>query len=209
MNVKTYIDYTLLKPDLTFEQIDKVVFEAIINKYYSICIPPYFVDRVKRALDEKELVITTVIGFPNGFESYKGKVEEIKEAVSNGAKEMDAVLNLSAVKNSKWNYVENEIDSLTSICRLKNAKLKLIVENQLVTEEELAKIVELCIKHNVDYIKTATGVNGKTSIDFVRSLKSLCGDDLLIKAAGGISTKEEAIAMIESGASRIGTSSLI
>ncbi|GAA5220047.1 deoxyribose-phosphate aldolase [Membranihabitans marinus] len=209
MNVKTYIDYTLLKPDLTFEQIDKVVFEAIINKYYSICIPPYFIDRVKRAVDEKDLVITTVIGFPNGFESYKGKVEEIKEAVSNGAKEMDAVLNLSAVKNNKWNYVENEIDSLTSICRLKNAKLKLIVENQLVTEEELDQIVKLCIKHNVDFIKTATGVNGKTSLEFIRSLKRLCGDDLLIKAAGGISTKEEAIAMIENGASRIGTSSLI
>lgn len=209
MNLKTSIDYTLLRPDLTFEVVDKLVFEAIINKYYGVCVPPYFVDRVTKAVEEKDLVISTVIGFPFGFESYKGKVEEIKEAVENGARELDVVLNLGAVKNNKWNYVENEIDSLVSICHLKNAKLKLIVENELITEQELARIVEISIKHKVDYIKTATGVNGKTTLDYVQTLKKLCGSDILIKAAGGIRTKEEAIAFIESGASRIGTSTLI
>ncbi|WP_236973868.1 deoxyribose-phosphate aldolase [Membranihabitans maritimus] len=209
MNIKSLIDYTLLRPALNFHNIDTFVQEAINQGYYSVCIPPYFLDHINRAIEEDSIKLCSVIGFPNGFESYKSKVEEIKEAISDGADELDAVLNLAAVKNEKWNYVDSEIDSLVSICRLKNAKLKLIVENELVSEDELKRIVEIAIKHSVEYIKTATGVNGKTTPEFVSRLREIVGDDMKIKASGGINTLEEAEVMITSGADRIGTSSLI
>src|SRR5690606_20776284 len=118
----------------------------------------------------------------NGFDSYKSKAEEIKEAVSDGAIEIDAVLNVSAVKTGLWSYVDREIDSLSSICRVKNAKLKLIADHNLLTRDELKRIVENCITHNVEYIKTSTGVYGNTTPEIVSFLKSVCKSDLKIKA---------------------------
>lgn len=210
MNIKSLIDYTLLRPDLHFEKVDLFVEEAVNQGYYAVCLPPYFLDHVHRNLGEDQHIkLCTVIGYPNGFESYKSKVEEIKEAISDGAEELDVVMNLGAVKNEKWNHVDSEIDSLTSICRLKNARLKLIVENELVTKDEMKRIVEIAIKHSVDYIKTATGVNGKTTPELISELKELAGEKIKIKASGGIRTKEQAEEMISKGADRIGTSSLI
>ncbi len=207
MNIRQRIDYTLLKPDSVYEDIDQLVNRALEMEYHSVCVPPFFIEHIRRRVEKESFKICTVVGFPNGFDSYKSKAEEIKEAVSDGATEIDAVLNVSAVKTGLWSYVDREIDSLSSICRVKNAKLKLIADHNLLTRDELKRIVEYCITHNVEYIKTATGVYGDTTPEIVSFLKSVCKSDLKIKAAGGIRTLEQARALVELGADRIGTSS--
>jgi deoxyribose-phosphate aldolase len=207
MNIRQRIDFTLLKPDSTYEDIDQLVNTALEMEYYSVCVPPFFIEHIRRKVERESFKITTVVGYPNGFDSYKSKAEEIKEAVSDGAIEIDAVLNVSAVKTGLWSYVDREIDSLSSICRVKNAKLKLIADHNLLTRDELKRIVENCITHNVEYIKTSTGVYGNTTPEIVSFLKSVCKSDLKIKAAGGIRTLEQARVLVELGADRIGTSS--
>lgn len=209
MDILKLIDYTLLKPDLRFETIDEFVDQAISRGYHSVCVPPFFIEHIRRRVKDESFRISTVIGFPYGYESYKSKVEEIKEVISDGAVEIDAVLNVSAVKTEMWSYVDREIDSLSSMCLVKNAKLKLIADHNLLTKDELQRIVEYCIHHNVDFIKTATGVHGDTTPEIVAFLKSICGQNLKIKAAGGISTLDKAQEMVEKGADRIGTSTML
>lgn len=209
MDISRHIDYTLLKPDLDYADIDLLVDQALERDYFGVCVPSFFVEHIRKRTEENGLQISAVIGFPYGFESYKSKVEEIREAVSDGAKELDVVLNIGAVKSESWKYVDSEIDSLSSMCRVKNARLKLIADHNLLTEDELKRIIELAVLHNVEYIKTATGKFGDTSVKDVEFFKSLCADHIKIKAAGGIKTSEEAIEMIESGANRIGTSALL
>lgn len=209
MDIRQRIDYTLLKPDSTYAAVDELVDKALEMGYYSVCVPPFFVEHIRRRVENENFKITTVVGFPNGFDSYKSKVEEIKEVISDGASEIDAVLNVSAVKTELWSYVDREIDSLSSMCRVKNAKLKLIADHNLLTRDELKRIIDYCVKYNVEYIKTATGIYGDTTPDVVAFFKSVCPPELKIKAAGGIRTLEQARAMVELGADRIGTSSLL
>lgn len=209
MDIRPLIDYTLLKPDCSYQEIDAHVDRAVEMGYYSVCVPPFFVEHIRRKVGNDRFKISTVICFPNGFDSYKSKVEEIKEVISDGASEVDAVLNLNAVKSNEWSYVDREIDSLSSICRVKNARLKLIAEHNLLTREELKRIVDLCVTHSVDYIKTGTGFYGETSTEIVTFLKSICPPGLKIKAAGGIKTIEQGRTLIEHGASRLGTSTPI
>lgn len=206
MDIRPLIDYTLLKPDSTYQDIDELVDRAIEMGYYSVCVPPFFVEHIRRKVGNEQFKITSVVGFPNGFDSYKSKVEEIKEVVSDGATEVDAVLNLSAVKSGVWSYVDREIDSLSSICRLRSAKLKLIAEHNLLTQDELKRIVDICVTHSVNFIKTGTGVYGDTSTEIVSFLKSICPPELKIKAAGGIRTIEQGRALVDHGAARLGTS---
>ena len=207
MDINRFIDYTFLKPDSTYQDMDVLVEQAIESGYFSVCVPPFFIEHIRRKVDNENFKICTVVGFPNGFDSYKSKAEEIKEVVSDGASEVDAVVNISAVKTGMWSYVDREIDSLSSICRVKNAKLKLIADHNLFTKDELKKIVDYCVTHNVDYIKTATGMYGDTTPEIVSFLKSICPPELKIKAAGGIRTLDQARKLIELGADRIGTSS--
>jgi|SRR5690625_3039 len=209
MDIAHQIDYTLLKPDLRFEDLDLLLDQALERGYYAVCIPSFFVEYIRKKTEENDIQISAVIGFPYGFESYKSKVEEIREVVSDGAKELDVVLNIGAVKTESWKYVDSEIDSLSSMCRVKNARLKLIADHNLLTQDEIKRIVEIAILHNVDFIKTATGRFGNTSTKDVAFLKSICNDDIKIKAAGGINSLEEAIKLIEMGADRIGTSTLL
>ncbi|MBY5958127.1 deoxyribose-phosphate aldolase [Membranicola marinus] len=209
MDIRKHIDFTLLRPDLVYSTIDEHVDRAIEMGYYSVCVPPFFVEHIRRRVENERFKISTVVGFPNGFDSYKSKVEEIKEVISDGASEIDAVLNISAVKTEMWSYVDREIDSLSSMCRVKNAKLKLIADHNLLTRDELKIIVDYCVKYNVEYIKTGTGVYGDTTQEMVSFLKSLCPPELKIKAAGGIRTVEQAETLIKLGADRIGTSSLL
>lgn len=209
MDIRQLIDFTLLKPDCVYEDIDRLVDQVLEKGYYSVCVPPFFVEYIRRKVEDEAFKISTVVGFPNGFDSYKSKVEEIKEAISDGALEIDAVLNISAVKTKSWSHVDREIDSLASICRVKNAKLKLITDHNLLTQDELKKIVEYCATHSVNFIKTGTGMYGDTTPEVVAFFKSICPPELKIKAAGGINTLEKAQAMVEKGADRIGTSSIL
>jgi len=203
--IATYIDHTLLKPVATWEQIVALCDEAVKYHTASVCIPPNYIARVKAKYGDS-LPIATVIGFPLGYEVTSAKVEETKEALEDGADEIDMVINITDVKNGDYEAVTSEIAELKSVCGDKI--LKVIVETCYLTEEEKIAMCKAVTEAGADYIKTSTGFGtvGATLED-VKLFKEHIGPDVKIKAAGGIRTKEDMEAYIEAGVSRIGCSS--
>lgn len=207
MELSRYIDHTLLKPDCALTDIDLLCKEATQHGFATVCIPPYFVSYAAKLLKDQSVRVSTVIGFPMGYASTPSKVEEIKRAIDEGAEEIDAVVNLCAVKSSQWNYVSNDIDSMTTAAHLKGKKIKVILETSLLDEAEITKLVDLCLQAKADYLKTSTGINGKASLEVVRLLRQLAGGKVKIKASGGIRNRWDAEQYINAGADRIGSSS--
>lgn len=208
MNIGPYIDYTLLKPDSVQKDIASLGHKAIEKMFKAICIPPYFVDFANNTFSDSALKIATVVGFPLGYSTTPVKIEEIKKALADGAHEIDAVINICAVKSANWNYVANEIDSMVTACHMRGKVIKIILEVNLLTETELKRLIDICISSKADFIKTSTGFNGgKTSPEQISQMKALAGNSIKIKASGGIRTLNEAIKLIEAGADRIGSSS--
>lgn len=206
MDLSSYIDHTLLKPDCALSDIDQLCQEAAQHGFAAVCIPPYFVGHAAKVLQDQPVRISTVIGFPMGYASTPSKVEEIKRAIDEGAEEIDAVINLCAVKSKQWNYVSNDIESMTTAAHLKGKKIKIILETSLLQQHEIERLVELCLKAESDYLKTSTGVNGKASLETVRLLHQLAGGKAKVKAAGGIRTRWDAEQYVQAGADRIGSS---
>ncbi len=200
-------DHTLLKQTATWEDIKKICDEGMENKTASVCIPPCYVKQAKDYVQDR-LTICTVIGFPNGNMTTATKVFETKDAVKNGATEIDMVINIGAVKAKDYDFVENEIKEIKEACD--GNLLKVIIETCLLTEEEKIKMCEVVTNSGAEYIKTSTGfsTNGATFED-VKLMKDHVGKDVKVKAAGGISTVDDAIKFVELGASRLGTSRLI
>ena len=200
------VDYTLLKQTATWEDIKNLCDSAIELKTASICIPAYFVKRAKEYVGEK-IKICTVVGFPNGYSTTNTKLQETKEALENGADEIDMVININALKDKDYDYVLNEINVLKSECKEKI--LKVIVETCLLTEEEKIKICEIVSNSNADFIKTSTGfsTNG-AQVEDIELFKTHISSEKQIKASGGIRSFLDAQKMIEAGATRIGTSGL-
>lgn len=199
-----YIDHTLLKPVCTWEQIETLCKEAIEYKTASVCIPPCYIKRVKNTF-KQDVVIATVIGFPLGYMTTKAKEEETRQALLDGADEIDMVINITDVKNGDYQKVEEEIASLKKITG--NKILKVIVENCYLTEEEKIAMCHAVTNAGADYIKTSTGfgTEGATLKD-VELFKKYIGKEVKIKAAGGIRSVEDMQAYIDAGCSRIGTS---
>ena len=200
-------DHTLLKQVATWEQIKTICDEGKAYHCASVCIPASY---VKQAADYvgNELKICTVIGFPNGYSTTAGKVFETEDAVRNGADEIDMVVNLGWVKDQRWDGILAEMKAIKASCN--GRILKVIVEACLLTEEEKVKLCQLVTESGAEYIKTSTGFStgGATAAD-VALFKAHIGPDVKIKAAGGIHSFEEAQAMIDAGASRIGASALV
>ena len=209
MTLNRFIDHTLLSPTATNEQIIKLCREARDNSFATVCIPPYFIDLARKELKESEVGICTVAGFPFGYEHMATKIEALKRAIDAGADELDIVVNIPAVKNGNWDLVENEIDSYITTTKLKRSKvLKLILETAYLNSEELEILCNLCTKYNVDFAKTSTGYAPEgAKVEDVELMKSFLGDNIQIKASGGIKTKTAARALIKAGATRLGTSS--
>jgi len=209
MNLAPYIDHTLLKPECVMADVKKLCSEAIEHQFAAVCIPPYYVRHAYQLLEAHPVKVATVAGFPLGYSTTFGKVEEIKRAIDDGADEVDVVINVTAVKNGDWNYVENDIASMTTAVHVKGKQLKVILETGLLTEEEIGRLCELCKGIGPEFVKTSTGFNGPgASVAAVLLLrKNLTGTTIKIKASGGIRSAEAATAMIEAGAQRIGTSS--
>lgn len=201
------LDHTLLKQTATWEQIKQLCDEGIEYKTASVCIPPCFVKRAKDYVKEN-LVICTVIGFPNGNMTTSVKCFETEDAVSNGADEIDMVINIGMVKEKDYTGVLEEIKAVKQACHGK--LLKVIIETCLLTEEEKIKLCEVVTNSGAEYIKTSTGfsTNGATFQD-VALMKQHVGSHVKVKAAGGISTIEDAEKFVELGADRLGTSRLI
>lgn len=208
MNLASYIDHTVLRPDCTIEDIKKVCSEALQYKFAAVCIPPFFVKNAAQILGESPIKVATVVGFPMGYSTTPAKVEEIKKGIDDGLDEIDAVVNIAAVKNGNWNYVKNDIYSVTMAGQLKGKCVKIILETGLLTEEEIKKLCEICSEIGPDFVKTSTGFNGEgATVDVVALLRSNLPEEIKIKASGGIRSKEDAIRLIEAGAKRLGSSS--
>ena len=203
------IDHTLLKSNINKQQIENLCADAIENEFAAVCIPPYYVSNAATMLKDSNVKVATVIGFPMGYATVFAKVEEIKRAIQDGADEIDAVLNISAVKDGSWNYVTNEIQSFTRAAHLKGKILKLIIEAAVLTDEQIQKVCEIANTEKVDFVKTSTGYNGGATAEMVSQLKKYLNDSIKIKASGGIRTKAQAISLIDAGAQRIGTSASI
>ncbi len=209
MELAGFIDHTLLKPDTRGEDIKKLCEEALAYHFAAVCVPPFYVKDAVNQLDETRVKVSTVVGFPFGYSTTSAKVEEIKRALDEGANEVDVVVNIAAIKNGSWNYVQNDIASMTTAVHLKGKQVKIILETGLMNDEEVERLCEICREVEPDFVKTSTGYNGSgATVETVKRLHQLLeGSPIKIKASGGIRSLADAQAMIEAGASRIGSSS--
>ena len=201
------VDHTLLAQDAVWEQVKTLCDDGLRCHIASVCIPPSFVRQAKDYVGDR-LAVCTVIGFPNGYSTTAVKCFETEDAVQNGADEIDMVINLGWVKEQNWDALLAEIRAVKAACRGK--LLKVIVEACLLTEEEKIRMCEIVSQSGADFIKTSTGfaASGAT-VEDVRLFRANISPDTRIKAAGGIRTFEQAQAMIEAGADRLGASALI
>ena len=198
------IDHTLLRQDATWEQIRALCDEAIENGTASVCIPPDYVRQAANYLCGI-LPVCTVVGFPNGYSTTATKVFETSDAVSNGADEIDTVINIGWVKDRRYEDILAELTAIKRACG--GRILKVIIETCLLTEEEKIKMCRIVSESGADFIKTSTGFStGGATLEDIRLFKANVAPHVRIKAAGGIRTPEEAQAFIEAGASRIGAS---
>ena len=208
MNYNKYFDHTMLAPQATSTDIDKLIKEAIKYDFKSVCIAPSYIKYAKEQLAKTDVLICTVIGFPLGYNATSVKVYETKIALDHGADEIDMVINIGRFKNKEYEYVLNEIKAIKEVCG--NKVLKVIVETALLTNQEIKTITEIVLKSGADFIKTSTGFSFRgASFEDVEIMKSIAQDELLIKASGGIKTGEDALKMIKLGASRLGTSKTV
>ncbi len=201
------VDHTLLTPTATWDQIKTLCDEGVRFETASVCIPPRY---IKRANDYvgKNLKLTTVIGFPNGYCTPEVKVFETEDAIRDGADEIDMVINLGLAKAGDWEGVLQEIKAVKASC--KGRILKVIVEACLLTQEEKVAVCRVVSMSGADYIKTSTGFStGGATVEDVKLFRERISPDVRIKAAGGIRTFEQAQALIEAGADRIGASALV
>ena len=206
MNYSKFIDHTNLKQDASINDIKTLCEEAIKFDFMSVCINPCFVKYAHDVLLDSEVKVCTVIGFPLGANTTKTKVYETKQALKDGADEIDMVINVSALKDKKYDYVKNEISKIKKVCKSKI--LKVILETCLLTDEEIVKACELSLEAKADFVKTSTGFSkGGATVEAVALMRKTVGDKCGVKASGGVKTFEDMQKMIDAGASRIGTSS--
>lgn len=202
-----HVDHTLLSQTATWDEIAVICDEAMEYGTASVCIPPSFVRQAKEYVKDA-VDVCTVIGFPNGYQTTVVKAYETQDALDNGADEIDMVINIGWVKSRKYDLVEEEIRELKEIC--KDKILKVIIETCLLTEDEKIKMCKVVTDAGADFIKTSTGFSkaGATFED-VSLFREHVGKDVRIKAAGGISTLDDARVFLEIGADRLGTSRMI
>ncbi len=205
-DILSKVDHTLLKPDATWDAIKVLCDEAVAYKAASVCIPPNY---VKRVADEyPDLVICTVVGFPLGYQTTEVKLAETRQALAEGATEIDMVIDVTDVKNGDYRKVTEEIRALKKACD--THVLKVIVEACYLTEAEKIAMCKAVTEAGADYIKTSTGFGtGGTTIKDVALFKEHIGAKVKIKAAGGIRTVEDMVAYLELGCSRIGASAAV
>ncbi len=201
------VDHTLLAQTATWEEIRQICDDGLRYGTASVRIPPCYVAAAAEYVQGK-LPICTVIGFPNGNHTTEAKIYEAKDAIANGASELDMVINIGALKAKNYAYVQNEIEKLKEVCD--NKILKVIIETCLLNEEEKIKMCEIVTQAKADYIKTSTGFStGGATFDDIALFAKYVGPDVKIKAAGGISSFDDAEKFISLGASRLGTSRLV
>lgn len=204
-----YFDHTILKAEATEAQVAKICEEALEHKFASVCVNQYYTKFVAEKLKGSDVKVCTVVGFPLGMSDTKVKAFETKAAIEDGAGEVDMVINVGALKDRKYDYVLNDIKTLKEVCG-KDVVLKVIIETCLLTEEEKVKACELSKEAGADFVKTSTGFStGGAKAEDVALMRRTVGETMGVKASGGIHTAQEAQAMIDAGASRLGTSATL
>lgn len=205
MNLAKYIDHTLLKPQASQAEIKTLCEEARKYGFFSVCVNPYWVPFCKEQLKGSDVKVCTVIGFPLGANTTEVKVLEAKDALKNGADELDMVVNLGAVKSADWQTVLADIEAVRHAGE--NFTLKVIIETSVLTTEEKVKLCQLCTQAKADFVKTSTGfTGGGATAEDVKLMKENVSADMQVKASGGVRTKEDFDKMVAAGATRIGAS---
>lgn len=206
MTVNHYIDHTLLKADSRKEQIDQLLTEAKEHQFASVCVNPSWVSYCADQLKDSPVKVCTVVGFPLGATLSSVKAFETKEAISQGADEIDMVINIGAAKDGNWQLVEDDIRAVVEVSGDK--LVKVIIEACLLTDQEKVAACQASVRAGADFVKTSTGFStGGATIADVKLMRETVGPDIGVKAAGGARNLADAQAFIEAGATRIGTSS--
>ena len=205
MKLNKYIDHTILKPETTQEQVEKILSEAKEYDFASVCVNPTWVSLAAESLKDSDVKVCTVIGFPLGANTSAVKAFETKDAIANGADEIDMVINIGALKSGDYQLVEDDIRAVVEASEEK--LVKVIIEACLLTEQEKVKACQLSVAAGADYVKTSTGfsTHGATVAD-VTLMRQTVGPNIGVKAAGGARSFADAQAFIKAGATRIGTS---
>ena len=206
MELNKYIDHTILKASASQKDIEKLCAEATEHKFYSVCVNGCHVKDAKKYLEGTDVKVAAVVGFPLGAMTTAAKVFEAKEAIENGASEIDMVINVAKLQDGEYGYVEEEIRQIKEAIG-KNV-LKVIIETCYLSDEEKVKACELSLKAKADFVKTSTGFGtGGATFEDVKLMKSVVGNNAKVKASGGVKDKETAEKYVELGAERLGTSS--
>lgn len=204
------IDHTLLKPEATKEEVTKLCAEAKKYMFASVCIHPSYVPLCAKLLRDTAVKVCTVIGFPLGATSTAAKAFEAEHALREGAKEIDMVINVGMLKSGEFDYVENDIFAVTTTVRRYRALTKVIIETALLTDEEKIQACLLAKKAGADFVKTSTGFSkGGATVGDIALMRKVVGTAMGVKASGGVRTREDALAMVASGADRIGASASV
>lgn len=202
-----YIDHTILNPNAKDEDIIRVCKEAKEFDVASVCVNSYMIPLAKRELEGTDVKPISVVGFPFGAGNTVGKVEETKQAIKDGAEEIDMVINVGALRDGKYDYVREDIKAVTDATHEAGKLIKVIIETAYLTDEEKVKACELSKEAGADFVKTSTGyAGGGATVADVKLMRETVGEDMGVKASGGIHTFEETMSMIEAGANRIGMS---
>ncbi len=206
MELNRMIDHTILKPEATEAAVQKIIDEAKEYNFFSVCINPCWVAFVSEQLADTDVAVCTVIGFPLGANTPEVKAYEAADAIKNGANEVDMVSYIGALKSQQYDYVRQDIQRVVDAAKGK-ALVKVIIETALLTDEEKVKACELAKEAGADFVKTSTGFStGGAKVADIRLMRETVGPDMGVKASGGVHNAEEALAMIEAGATRIGAS---
>lgn len=206
MELNRMIDHTILKADASKEAVMQIIEEAKKYRFYSVCINPAWVALAKEQLQGEPVAVCTVIGFPLGANTPETKAFETTDAINNGADEVDMVINIGALKSKDDQQVQKDIEAVVEAAK-DRALVKVIIETSLLDREEIIRACEIAKAAGADFVKTSTGFStGGAKVEDVRLMRETVGPEMGVKASGGIHNEEEAMAMIEAGATRIGTS---
>lgn len=206
-NFNRFLESTLLRPTMTGEEVDVLIRDAIDEQFIGVCIPPFWVKKVKRELVEEDIQVVTVIGFPFGYQDTASKVFETRESIKQGADELDLVWSQTAF-HSGMNWPKIEIAQIAKICHDEERILKVIIETAYLNSDQIREACQICQDAGADFVKTSTGYAPKgAQVDDIKLMRETLPSQIGIKASGGIKTLDFSLELIQAGADRIGTSS--
>jgi deoxyribose-phosphate aldolase len=206
-NLNRFLESTLLRPTMKAQEVELLIKDALEEQFVGVCVPPFWVKKVKRELKDQDIQVVTVIGFPFGFEDTATKVSETREAILNGADELDLVWSQTAF-HSGMNWPKIEIAQIAKVCHSEERILKVIIETAYLTTEQIREACMICQDAGADFVKTSTGyAPSGAKVEDIRLMREMLSSMIGIKASGGIKTLNFALELIKAGADRIGTSS--